>query len=222
MTRPEKLAGLNEQTEIAEANAVVKKIFRSMLLEGQWKDEFYLHPLGFYYCRLFSGPSEQIRLHIWQQGYIKKDDLFIHDHYYDLCSWVLCGAIRDFAYSVTPSAVPTEHVLYKSGYGADPNIRTIEATSEYRSVAIKKERLLVAPKKYFISRDTFHSNEIKFDQAELTVTLVYGFNYKEEHRPNIIGWAGGAEEQEDESKPEMQPQAKVEDLIRKAEKIIFG
>ena len=220
MTKPEIFKGLDEYAGITDAKDIVKNVFRSILLEEQWHEEFYLHPLGFYYCRLFLSSSEQVRLHIWAPDYIKKQDLFIHDHYYDLCSWVLCGTIRDYAYSVKPSNVPTQHIVYTSGYHADQNIRTIAPTSEYKLVSVEAERLIVAPKKYFISRETFHANEVLFDQAELAVTLVYAYNYKAEHRPNIIGQAGAEHGGENES--EIQSEVKVTDLIQKAEKIIFS
>ena len=81
MSVPIQLADIIDYNKsIDEVLPVVKEIFNLIINEGSWSEEFYLHPLGFYYCRLFDNNENQIRLHIWERNYPVKKDLYILFH----------------------------------------------------------------------------------------------------------------------------------------------
>lgn len=210
---------INQNKSITDILPSVSDIFNLIINQKKWVSEFYLHPLGFYYCRLFDNGENQIRLHIWEPGYPVKKDLFIHDHYYDLCSWVLCGKILDFSYSVEKTIEISEFTKFTSSYINGNDIRTLNRTDEYQKVNRSLERLLVKGEKYIIPKGTFHSNKIFFDISELTVTLVYTFNNNADHSPNVIGFSKN--EIYLENNPEKITSLKVQTLIERANFCIF-
>lgn len=165
----------------------VQSIFDLILNQNKWINEFYRHPLGFFYCRLAERKDRQIRLHIWEKDYQIKDDLFIHDHYYDLYSWVLCGKILDFSYKVSPLKKSGIYSKFVSGYVDSENNRMLKRTDEFQQVKKIAERTILKGDKYSIPKGSYHSNKIFFDSSEVTVTLVFTNNHKENHSPNVIG-----------------------------------
>ncbi len=179
---------INEEKSFSEIIPSVIELLKEVSLKTD-NFTFSLHPLGFYYCRLLETDTNQIRLHIWEKGYKQKQDLFIHDHYYDLCSWIILGKIEDINYTVTKSDQREKYSRFIASYGNDENSRQIERTDEYLKVVEIDRRIIVAGQKYFIQRDTFHSNNIIFEETEFTVTIAFAYNYKTAHEPNVIGFA---------------------------------
>jgi hypothetical protein len=185
--KPLLFQNIDQNTRIEDIKLIVKKVFQAIIEEGCWLNEFFLHPLGFYYSRLYYNDSNQIRLHIWEPGYPVKEDLFIHDHFYDLCSWVLCGEIVDYIYSVEPSEEPTAHTLFTSSYLANKNVRTLTRTNNYQKVKLIRERRINKNEKYYIPKGTFHSNKILFRESNITATIVFTLNHNKDNSPNVIG-----------------------------------
>lgn len=178
---------VDQNKTLEEVLNITKDIFDLIMNQDKWTNDFFLHPLGFYYCRLFYNDEHQVRLHIWEPNYPVKKDLFIHDHFYDLCSWVLCGEIVDYTYKVEPTIEKTDYCIFTSSYRTDKNVRTLTKTDTFLSVKMKEERIIIRNEKYIIPRDTFHSNRILFDRSDLTTTFVYTFNHKDHHSPNVVG-----------------------------------
>lgn len=192
---------INQHKPHDEILSLIKTIFEQILYKDSWTNEFYLHPLGFYYCRLAENPKNQIRLHIWIPGYPMKQDLFIHDHYYDLCSWILCGKILDSSYEVLPSKNKSSYTKFTSGYIDNENNRILYRTEEFQTVKKIKEKTLIKGQKYFIPKEQYHSNQVFFDESEITATLVFTYNHKENHSPNVIGLSTNEYHLEDRPKP---------------------
>jgi len=188
MVKPRLLVGISDSVAINKIRLKVAAILEAILEQDLWIDDFYLHPLGFYYCRLFVSEQNQIRLHIWLKGYAQKKDLYIHDHFYDLCSWVLCGKIKDYTYEVSNTDKESDYSLFTSSYKNDKNVRTITKTAQSMSVALVSERILSRGDKYYIPRGSFHSNDIIFDSHDITFTCVYTYNHKDDNSPNVIGY----------------------------------
>lgn len=197
----------------------IENIFEE-ILQGEWDNKFYLHPLGFYYCRVAERQGNQIRLHIWEANYSMKKDLFIHDHYYDLCSWILIGKILDYTYSVLPTKEKSTYTKFISGYIDNENNRNLNRTDEFQNVEKIAERILKKEQKYFIPKETYHSNKVLFDESQITATLVYTFNHNENHSPNVIGLS--ANENYLEDKPIPISENKIKRLIEIAKKEIFN
>lgn len=203
---------IDQNNDIDKIRSTVKTIFYMILEEDKWLENFFLHPLGFYYCRLHHDDYNQFRLHIWEPGYPIKEDLYIHDHFYDLCSWVLCGKIEDYTYSVEPSENISEYALFTSSYLADKNLRTLTKTDQHMNVKLVSTRIIESGEKYFIPRETFHSNKILFGSSTITATFVYTFNHKKNNAPNVIGSAHN--EVYRESDPVKAAPEKVKELIQ--------
>ena len=211
---------IDQNKTIDEVLNLAKEIFDSILNQEKWSNDFFLHPLGFHYCRLFHNDKHQIRLHIWEPNYPAKEDLYIHDHFYDLCSWVLCGKIKDYTYEVKPTDKKSDYCMFSSSYRTDKNVRTIAKTENFLSVKMKEERIIGRNEKYIIPRDTFHSNKILFDESDLTTTFVYTFNHKDNHSPNVVGLSKNGIYAE--SDPVRISPEKVKELIRKTKFNIEG
>lgn len=212
------IAELNQHKTIGEILPIVKNIFNLILDNGEWTNEFFLHPLGFYYCRLLTNAENQVRIHIWEPDYPKKLDLFIHDHFYELCSWVLCGKILDYSYSVEPAEGESEHTMFVSSYQKDKNVRTLTKTNDFRVVKRIAERIIQKGQKYIIPKGTFHSNEILFEEADLTVTFVFTYDHNANQSPNVIGLSKN--DVYYETDPINIPANKVKNLISSAVKNI--
>ncbi len=207
------LTRIDQNKTVDEVLNIAKDIFDLILTQDKWTNDFFLHPLGFHYCRLFYNEQHQVRLHIWEPNYPVKKDLFIHDHFYDLCSWVLCGEIVDYTYEVDPTNEKTDYCMFTSSYRTDKNVRTLAKTDNFLSVKIKEERIIKKNEKYIIPRDTFHSNRILFEQSDLTTTFVFTFNHKDNHSPNVVGLSKN--EVYFESDPMRISPDKVKELINK-------
>lgn len=211
---------IHQNKTISEILPTVSKIFDSILNGDDWMEEFYMHPLGFFYCRLFNSEEFQIRLHIWEVDYKKKEDLFIHDHYYDLCSWVLCGKIVDYTYSIKRVKEKTKYARFTSNYKYGNNIRTLQRTTEFYQIERVLKKEITGGEKYFISKGMFHSNDIIFENTDITVTIVIGYNYNQSHSPNVIGLYDNKVYQEND--PQKVSKEKVINIIEKAKTEIFS
>jgi len=149
--------------------------------------KFYLHPLGFIYSRLFNLNDKQIRLHIWHKSYKTKKDLYIHDHYYDLNSWILCGKIKDYLYEISKSTNKGEFILYEGSYEDNENYRYLRPSKFYCDIINTEERIFSKSDSYYINKGKYHSNEIIFEDSDYTCTLVITQNPNSVHSPNVLG-----------------------------------
>lgn len=63
--------------------------------------KFIWHPLGFILCKLSEEGERKIRLHIWPNNNdrMQKPAWLIHNHIFDLKSWVIAGKIENTEYS---------------------------------------------------------------------------------------------------------------------------
>lgn len=204
---------IDQNNKIDDVLNLVDEIFDSILNHEMWINDFFIHPLGFYYCRLYFSDEHQIRLHIWEPNYNIKKDLYIHDHFYDLCSWVLCGKIHDYTYDIKQTTEKSDYCMFTSSYKIDKNVRVLEKTENYLLVKIINERIIQTNEKYLITKDTFHSNKILFEESDLTATFVYTFNHKDNHTPNVVGFI--MNEIYDENDPVRISPKKVKELILK-------
>lgn len=210
---------INQNKSYEDVINCVKNIFEE-ILRDRWDSKFYLHPLGFYYCRIAERQGNQIRLHIWEANYSMKKDLFIHDHYYDLCSWILVGKILDYTYSVLPAKGQSAYTKFISDYINNENNRTLNRTDEFQNIEQKGERILRKGEKYFINKETYHSNKVLFDESQITATLVYTFNHSENHSPKVIGLSVNEYYLEDNPLPISEN--KIKEIIEIVKKEIFS
>ena len=103
------------------------------------KARFIWHPLGFVMCKLSDEGDRKIRLHIWpnDRSREQKPTWLIHDHLFDLKSWVLAGKIENTVYGADSS--PPNFRIYQASYVNDKSIlnrtkRTLSIKEESKSV----------------------------------------------------------------------------------------
>ncbi|KIC00762.1 hypothetical protein OA88_17745 [Flavobacterium sp. JRM] len=178
---------LTENSTFQEILNIVKPIIEEYIQSNNSNLIFYKHPLGFYYARLYESDKVQIRLHIWQKNFTLKEDLYIHDHYYDLNSWILSGKIVDYIYEISDSKSKGEYVKYVGSYNKNENNRVLKKTNEYYNILNISERYLNRGDKYSIKKNQFHSNKITFEDYTITSTLVYTHNPNLLHSPTVLG-----------------------------------
>lgn len=178
---------ITSKSTYEEVRDFVLSFFIDFLINENYEKKFHLHPLGFYYSRIFNSENEQLRIHIWNKNYKQKDDLYIHDHYYDLNSWILLGKIKDTLYDVSIKENCGELILYQGSYNDDENYRYLNPSNLFCNILNKEERIFSKGESYFIKKNQYHSNEIIFENSEYTCTLVLTQNPNIIHSPNVLG-----------------------------------
>lgn len=90
----------------------------------QQDNKFVWHPLGFIMCKLLDKKEKKIRLHIWpkNKGRVQEPAWMIHDHLFDLKSWVLTGNIANIEYEQIDRKGPRR--LYHASYQGDSSLLT--------------------------------------------------------------------------------------------------
>lgn len=72
------------------------------------------HPLGFRVVRISDGPVS-LRLHLWKGAACEQPGFEIHDHAFDLKSYIVAGVVRQRTYSAV-SAIDGQHAVYRVTY----------------------------------------------------------------------------------------------------------
>ncbi|WP_448138441.1 hypothetical protein [Sphingobacterium siyangense] len=178
---------ITASSTFAEVRNFINTFLNEYLSREGNEIEFYLHPLGFIYSRIFTSENEQLRIHIWPKNYSKKDDLYIHDHYYDLNSWILLGEIKDLLYDVSVTTNTGKFIVYEGSYNDNENYRYLKPSNLFCNIIKIKERLFTKGDKYFIEKSKYHSNEIMFKDSDYTCTLVLTQNPNRVHSPKVLG-----------------------------------
>lgn len=145
-----------------------------------------MHPLGFIYSRIYSSENEQLRIHIWPKNYKRKEDFYIHDHYYDLSSWILLGEIKDLLYDISVKKNNGEFIIYEGSYNGNENYRYLKPSSSFCNILNIEERYFTKGDKYFIEKSKYHSNEIIFKNSDYACTLVLTQNPNKIHSPKVL------------------------------------
>lgn len=149
---------------------------------------FSWHPLGFIMATLLDEGCEKIRLHLWTKSFDKaqKPTWLVHDHKFDLTSWVISGVIKNIEYKNAVS--PKTHQLYSVTYNATGSLLT--KLDEMYSLEVEKTQEFNEGDKYKIEAGVFHQS-ISLSQRT-TVTICHTVN-KKESPPLVIGELNGEE-----------------------------
>ncbi len=83
---------------------------------------FIWHPLGFILCKLSQEGEKKIRLHIWPNNNdrMQNPSWLIHDHIFDLKSWVVAGEILNTEYTVADGK--PNYRVYNAKYEKDSSV----------------------------------------------------------------------------------------------------
>lgn len=129
--------------------------------------EFIWHPLGFILCKLSEEGERKIRLHIWPNNNdrMQKPAWLIHDHMFDLKSWVITGKIENTEYSVTEGK--SNYRVYNAKYEKDSSVlyRTDRLIRLYKN----NRSLLNAGEAYEVPLGILHQSVSSSESTTVTV-----------------------------------------------------
>ncbi len=156
--------------------------------EGSTKFDFFYHPLGFIYCKLYVSENndEVIRIHIWDPEFHKiATELDIHTHYYEINSFVIKGQIINETYSekINCNTNYEKYYIYKGEYLN--NDRILKKTDAFLKLTKSKKEVIKQNELYKIELNTFHKGYPSNFEG-LTATIVFNENHQTPN-PIIVG-----------------------------------
>ncbi|UFH60467.1 hypothetical protein [Sulfurovum mangrovi] len=145
--------------------------------------DFFWHPLGFIIGTYLNNGREKIRIHIWPKDGGKKQLPYwnIHDHIFDLKSWVLKGEITNIEYDVINDNSSTK-CFYDVKYIENQSLMT--KSEQHISYKISKKETYAEGEIYTIDAGIFHTSEKTNIGNALTVVLSINTDIK---TPKVIG-----------------------------------
>ena len=137
-------------------------------------DKLRFHPLGFIYSKLHEFEnSEVIRIHVWNSiSKIQEPLMNIHNHFYDVNSFVYCGTISNELYELSIASEPT-HAIYSGSY-INENTRILTKTELYKHLILRQRNLISKGNLYSIEKSEIHSGDNV--NNETTITIVFSAN----------------------------------------------
>lgn len=147
---------------------------------------FSWHPLGFMMATLLDEGGEKIRLHLWTNSFDKaqKPTWLVHDHKFDLTSWVISGSIKNIEYKEL--MLPETHKLYSVSYSSTGSILT--KLDEGYNLAVDRTQQINEGETYRISAGTFHQSLSL--SSKTTVTICHTVD-KKQTPPLVVGELDG-------------------------------
>lgn len=131
--------------------------------------EFRKHPLGFVVCNVWQDSGKRLRLHIWEKEHTYPQGKYtqIHDHIFNLKSWVLNGSIENIEYAEDNSNL--NHTIFKAIYLSDTSI--LNRTNEQIGIIETNRSIIRKGENYSIPAGKLHRTEPT--SSDTTITLVY-------------------------------------------------
>jgi hypothetical protein len=128
------------------------------------------HPLGFGCINVGDIPAGSVRLHIWSKELFvaQTPTLPIHNHIWDLFSYVLTGGVKNRMYSVAAGEKNSKYMLYRVSY--DKEFSVLRPTDSFVNCRKISESNISEGRNYRIACENFHSTVPLRDS--LTATLV--------------------------------------------------
>ncbi len=128
---------------------------------------FIWHPLGFILCKLSEEGEKKIRLHIWPNNNdrMQKPAWLIHDHLFNLKSWVVAGRIENIEYSVE-EGTPNFRV-YHARYEEDSSV--LYRTDKKIFITEKIKYLVSAGERYSVPSGMLHQSVSVSETTSVTV-----------------------------------------------------
>lgn len=125
------------------------------------------HPLGFFVAKVEDGKGTALRLHLWPKvGSGLQDGFEVHDHLFDLESYVIQGAVQETTY-VAEAAHEGPHRIYNVVYESDSS--RLSASGTTISLKVTRERTIAAGESYELPAGVLHLLQATMDRS---VTLV--------------------------------------------------
>ena len=129
--------------------------------------KFIWHPLGFILCKLSEDGDRKIRLHIWPNNNdrMQKPAWLIHDHMFDLKSWVVAGKIENTEYSLTEGK--PNYRVYNARYEKDSSV--LYRSDRLICLSKNKKSLLNVGEIYEVPSGVLHQSVSSSESTSLTV-----------------------------------------------------
>lgn len=178
------ISSLTSACNRGEINA--KQLCKFVISEGIG---FSWHPLGFMMATLLDEGGEKIRLHLWTNTFDKAQNptWLVHDHKFDLTSWVISGSIKNIEYK--DLTLPETHQLYSVSYNSMGSVLT--KLGQGYSLAVDKTQEVNEGETYRISAGTFHQSLSL--SSRTTVTLCHTID-KKNSPPLVVGDIDGMDQ----------------------------
>jgi hypothetical protein len=139
-------------------------------LEGKLR----FHPLGFIYGKLHEFSNlEVLRIHIWNTTSKVQDPIMnIHNHFYDVNSFVFRGVLSNDLYKINELAEPT-HSIYSGSY-TNESTRILTKTESKKNIHLEQRQIISKDNLYFIKKNEIHLGDNV--NNEITITFVFSEN----------------------------------------------
>lgn len=136
-------------------------------LANEQCEEFVWHPLGFIFCKLSEEGERKIRLHIWPNNKerMQKPAWLIHNHMFDLKSWVVSGEIENTEYLVVEGK--PNYRVYNARYEKDGSV--LYRTESLICLKVNRRLLLSAGEVYEVPSGAFHQSVMSSESTTVTV-----------------------------------------------------
>lgn len=134
------------------------------------KLKFIWHPLGFIMSTYLQENNKKIRIHIWPKNYSKTQlpNWNIHNHIFDLTSWVLEGEILNIEYDLE-YINNSNNCIYEVTYNSKHSI--LKKTNNKIKMTEKNKTINVKGNTYSLKSNIFHSSILKGNKSALTLVL---------------------------------------------------
>jgi hypothetical protein len=138
------------------------------------KGKLRFHPLGFMYCKLHEFQNTEVfRMHIWNSvSKVQKPIMNIHNHYYDVNSFIYKGKVSNDLYEINKEHALT-HTVYSGSY-QNESTRVLTKTDDSRALIHLEKQIITQGELYYIKKNEIHSGD-NVDN-EVTITFVYSEN----------------------------------------------
>ena len=131
------------------------------------------HPLGFVSCVIRKEEGRfTTRLHLWpkHERRTKNPDWPIHNHVYDLTSYILCGRVRDIQYRLRDGR---DYAIYSVQYSG--NNSTVSFANGRTSIEKVTDEIHEAGDQYAVSIGSFHQTKVPMDESAISIVVLSNF-----------------------------------------------
>lgn len=158
---------------------------QSLLASPLRHEQVKRHPLGFSVVQLKSG-TKSLRLHLWRGPEISQPGFEIHDHTFELESYVIDGRLRHRTYEAVPDPAG-EFAVYDIRYEPDASVMT--KTAHRARLQNKTDVLVETGKTYAVPAGRLHDAVLHDCSSATTLVLTRDHGGS----PVTYGPANGAE-----------------------------
>lgn len=159
----------------------LQELFDKVIHQKKEGVKITLHPNGFLQLPLESTDkrNSNLQLHIWNNTLERRGakQFEIHDHAFDIESYVVMGSLKDITYSVSenPSG---EYMTFQSDGSGQMN-----SVNKKVSLNIKNDRTIKEGETYIIKKGDFHSSN---PIDPFTATIIKKTNIEIDYNPKLI------------------------------------